>query len=120
MCRNKLIAGTIALIVAAAAIPSYAQPPNPPGDYNDNDRVDAADYIVYLKNLNTTNVIPNDTTSGWVMEDDLIVWRENFGATSSGAGQGGGVPEPSSIFLVSIPALFVPLMRRRRGLARRS
>ena len=112
MCRNKLIAGTIVLIIAATATPACAQPW---GDYNDNDRVDAADYIVYQKNLWTTNTIPNDTTPGWVMPDDHDVWSQNFGATSGGAaGQGGGVPEPSSFLMCALLATLAPVMWRRR------
>jgi hypothetical protein len=73
-----------------------------PGDYNDDGAIDAADYVVWRENLNTTNTIPNDTTPGWVMEEDYVVWKAEFGrAAGSAAGLGSissnTIPEPESL-----------------------
>jgi hypothetical protein len=57
------------------------------GDYNDNGIVDAADYVVWRKNLNTGATLPNDDTPG-VDQNDYARWRANFGNTgSAGAGE---------------------------------
>jgi hypothetical protein len=91
-----------------------------PGDYNDNGSVDAADYVVWRDNLNTTNLIPNDTTPEWVMEDDYMVWREKFGsAAGSAAGLdstfGNAIPEPTTLatVLLGMITMLACGMRRR-------
>ncbi len=50
-----------------------------PGDYNADNRVDAADYTVWRDNLGATLSLPNDTTPGSVSQADYAVWRANFG-----------------------------------------
>jgi hypothetical protein len=83
------------------------------GDYNDNGSVDAADYVVYRKNLDTVNWMPNDATPYWVMPDDHQVWRANYSPlTGSGLGVS-TVPEPSAIALIAAFAA-VYFVRRRR------
>jgi hypothetical protein len=67
------------------------------GDYNNNGRVDAADYTVWRDNLGASNVLPNDSTPGLVTVDDYNVWKSNFGLmAASGVGTGAAVPEPRS------------------------
>ncbi|MCC7476468.1 MAG: SUMF1/EgtB/PvdO family nonheme iron enzyme [Pirellulales bacterium] len=73
-----------------------------PGDYNSNGVVDAADYIVWRKNLGTSFQLPNEvtgTTPGSVTTEDYNAWRERFGNTSgsaaaTGLATGTAVPEP--------------------------
>jgi hypothetical protein len=56
------------------------------GDYNDDDGVDAADYVIWRKLLGQQIALPNETvTPNSVTQEDYAAWRENFGA-SSGAG----------------------------------
>ena len=67
--------------------------PPPPagidGDYNDNDIVDAADYVVWRDRLNQSVTIPNDATPGTVTAADYTVWRSNFGRMpASGSARG--------------------------------
>jgi hypothetical protein len=90
-----------------------------PGDYNDNGRVDAADYVVWRKNLNTANTIPNDTTPNWVMDDDYAVWRANFGrAAGSAAGLGSvAAPEPNSLTVLFLGVVMLWCPGRRAPLA---
>jgi hypothetical protein len=76
------------------------------GDYNDNGTVDAADYVLWRKNLNMSVTLPNDMTPGMVTQDDYTVWRANFGE-SAGSGTTATVasqtvPEPGSIALVTL------------------
>ena len=67
------------------------------GDYNGNQVVDAADYVVWRNRLGTTAVLPGDVTPGMISEDDYDVWRMNFGRSDSG-GAAAAVPEPGTIF----------------------
>ena len=52
------------------------------GDYNNNGTVDAADYVVWRDNLNTTNTLPNDPNGGTIDTDQFNTWRANFGKTA--------------------------------------
>jgi hypothetical protein len=67
------------------------------GDYNQNGVVDAADYVVWRKNLGSTNTLPNDTTPGLVSQADYDVWRMSFGATSGAGASLAAVPEPATL-----------------------
>lgn len=87
------------------------------GDYNNNGKVDAADYVVWRNNLNTNVVLPNDSTPGSVTNADYTVWRSNFG---QGAGSGSelgaeiAVPEPATAALALLAVLGVPCTNRCR------
>ncbi len=53
--------------------------------------IDAADYVLWRKNLGTTNVLPNDPVGGPIGAAQYDLWRAQFGETapmSSGAGAG--------------------------------
>jgi hypothetical protein len=68
------------------------------GDFNEDDKVDAADYVVWRKN--GANPLPND---GGAADSAarFTLWRANFGNMQMpGGGSGGAVPEPSSMALV--------------------
>jgi hypothetical protein len=72
------------------------------GDLNKNHVVDASDYILWRKNLNT----PSGYRS----------WRSNFGATG-GAGSSAisaGVPEPSTLALLLVGLQWAAISRRPR------
>jgi hypothetical protein len=94
--------------------------PPPPtgidGDYNDNDIVDAADYVVWRDRLNQPVTIPNDATPGSVTAADYAVWRSNFGRVP-GSGSAltlGAVPEPGATVLLGPGAVGVAFARRKR------
>jgi hypothetical protein len=86
------------------------------GDYNNNGTVDAADYVVWRKNLNTTAPLPNDVTAG-VTAADFTVWRINFGKTlvaGSGVAFTRAVPEPPTIVPLLSMIAIVSLWSVRR------
>jgi hypothetical protein len=65
------------------------------GDYNDDGKVDAADYVVWRKNDGT--------------QSDYDMWRANFGRNddnNSGAGTYAAVPEPT-ILIMFVGAIIV-------------
>ncbi len=87
-----------------------------PGDYNGNGVVDAADFIVWRKNVGAATLNNRDPNGmGVVGPADYDFWRSHFGQTagSGGGGLGGGdafattsaVPEPNAIWLVAIGAV---------------
>jgi len=85
------------------------EPSGPPGDFNHDGIVDAADYVLWRKN----NI---DGESGY------NTWRANFGATAAGAAAvarstTSAIPEPASLGLIVIAAWGLTLPRRRRPLS---
>jgi hypothetical protein len=87
--------------------------PGVPGDYNDNGIVDAADYVLWRKNLGSGTSLSNDDTPG-VGADDYTRWRANFGKTAgSGAALGSiskvSVPEPPTVVMFML-AMMVSLL----------
>jgi endonuclease/exonuclease/phosphatase (EEP) superfamily protein YafD len=75
-----------------------------PGDYNNDNVVDAADYVVWRKSDGS----PEGYTS----------WRANFGNTGSGAAAGpslaaGTVPEPSTCLLACAAVVGLLMLGRR-------
>src|SRR5207253_304104 len=94
------------------------------GDYNNNYLVDAADYVMYRKNLNRSVTLPNDTTPGTVTLADYTVWRTNFGKNTVVAGSLSGdllpdiaVPETSTGVLMVMAGLVGCSARRRPQLS---
>jgi hypothetical protein len=82
-----------------------------PGDYNDDGKVDAADYVLWRKG----GPLANDDSPG-TGPDDYTRWVENFGSMASGSGGSGAVPEPTSVCLASLVTLIlVGMVRPRLG-----
>jgi len=92
------------------------------GDYNQDGKVDAADYTLWRDNVGTTKVLPNDFVGGTIGVNQYNQWRSHFGeswaAASSAATSWNGtptaVPEPASaIGVVALASLI--LIRRQRA-----
>jgi hypothetical protein len=118
-----------------AAVPWVEQQLNIPGDYNRNGVVDAADYVIWRKTLDSP-VSPQGSgadgnSNGFVEAGDFTFWRENFGRasqilvnTGSGAGAfeshlSGTVPEPASAWLLLLATIMASGQIRRRSASRR-
>jgi hypothetical protein len=71
-----------------------------PGDYNNDGKVDAADYVVWRKTDGT--------------QPGYNLWRANFGriAGSGSALSGASVPEPGTFMLIAAALLAIGLARR--------
>jgi hypothetical protein len=69
-----------------------APPPQLLGDYNRNNEVDAADYVLWRKTLDTIVTIPYAGADGdgnlVINQDDYGVWRMHFGQTLPPPGAG--------------------------------
>ena len=90
--------------------------PGTPGDYNNDGKVDAGDYVIW-RNAGPTDTLPNDSTPGVVDGSDYNVWRANFGKPpGAGSGLGGStnVPEPTSMMLVIFGVVVAAVFRRTR------
>jgi hypothetical protein len=80
-------------------------PPPVPGDFNQDGKVDAADYVVWRKHLNTSNELPNDNDLGVpITSAHYDLWRQNFGSSPPppGVGSLSAVPEPGAIALLFV------------------
>ena len=59
------------------------------GDYNNDGIVNAADYVVWQKNVGQpSQTLPNDTTGVIVGQAQYNLWRSNFGNTTAVPGSG--------------------------------
>ncbi len=74
-----------------------------PGDYNDDNVVDAADYTVFRDNQGTATVLPNDAIGGTIGVAHYDQWKNNFGATGAAAvASSAAVPEPATLVLLAV------------------
>jgi len=92
------------MVPAALAINSAAFLP---GDYNHDDHVDAADYVVWRSTLGSTSALRADGSNNQLIDNaDYNVWRANIGHSISPTGQltSLGVPESTtfSLFLIAL------------------
>jgi hypothetical protein len=87
------------------------------GDFNEDDVVDAADYITWRRNATANNPLPND--DGLMTQAARYsLWTAHFGETAPGGGSGlhgGAVPEPATCLLAgfALGALMCGSRRRR-------
>jgi autotransporter-associated beta strand protein len=95
------------------------------GDYNDDGKVDAADYLIWRKNEGTINVLPNDNEiGGTVGAAHFNLWRANFGTTADGAAAvahfppQSTVPEPVSLVLLTIATTGLTMISRTRPVSK--
>jgi hypothetical protein len=85
----------------------------PPGDYNNNGRVDAADYVLWRKGGSLANEVD---TPGTVNAADYTAWRSRFGnaaGSSAGTAANTAVPEPSALALLILATAGAWLQRHR-------
>jgi hypothetical protein len=94
--------------------------PGIPGDYNDDGIVDAADYVIWRKNLGTSFQLSNEdpaVTPGMVTSEDFDVWQAHFG-DQMGPGAGSSispVPEPATIVQAIVTLVVFSVSSRWHG-----
>ena len=92
-----------------------AIPINLPGDYNLDNVVDAADYVVWRDNVDTTNSLPNDPIGGTIGQSHYDQWRAHYGQTAGSeatASINADIPEPATLTLLILAAAGVSTRRR--------
>jgi hypothetical protein len=68
-----------------------------PGDFNNDGKVDAADYVVWRKNTGNSS-LPND--NGLTTQAARFsLWKSSFGNMAGSGAASGAVPEPSALVL---------------------
>jgi hypothetical protein len=97
--------------------------PIPPGDYNQDFVVDAADYTVWRNTLNTNVATgtgadgsgPLDVPDGFVDRYDYDFWKAHYGdAAGSGSVTTRGTPEPTSLMLFAVALVFAAVTYSKR------
>jgi hypothetical protein len=88
-------------------------PPSLLGDFNEDGKVDAADYVRWRANETANDPLPND--DGLTTQAERFdLWRANFGNMAMGAGSSArAVPEPSACLLLAVGMSIFALCRRR-------
>jgi hypothetical protein len=70
------------------------------GNYNGDDRVDAADYDVWKSTFGSTSRLAADGNhNGFVDAADYTIWRDHLGQMAGSASSAFGVAEPSTLLL---------------------
>jgi 3-keto-disaccharide hydrolase/Dockerin type I domain len=92
----------------------------PPGDYNADGVVDAADYVVWRQTLNQTVSLPGEGAdgdlNGVVGATDYPIWASNFGRSLNPGGHAFGQsagPEPGGLCLATLAGLALACACRR-------
>jgi hypothetical protein len=91
-----------------------------PGDYNHDDRVDGADYLIWRKTQNSTTMLSADGSNNGVIDAaDFGVWRSNFSASYSSSGlTSPALAEPQNYLLAVL--LVLSWLRTRRFRSRKA
>lgn len=80
------------------------------GDYGGNGAVDAADYVLWRRAMQTGGALAHDATPESVSNADYQLWRANFGKTGA-AGSSlldvSRVPEPGTCAMLGVVALLI-------------
>ncbi len=98
-----------------AVNPVAADPPYPPGDFDHDGHVTAADYAVWRSNFGSTSELAADASGNSVVDAaDYVIWRRNFSAAGSGSALlSNNVPEPAAVWLIAILLVTVLVQRNR-------
>jgi hypothetical protein len=104
---------------AAQWVAATPAAPPIPGDFNDDGKVDAADYVVWKQNEGANINLPGDTTADAIVGPaQYSLWQANFGnPPGSGAAQNAvAVPEPKAALLALLGTVGISrrIMRRAR------
>jgi hypothetical protein len=84
-----------------------------PGDFNNDGKVDAGDYVTWRKNNGTNNALPHDNGLGTPIGlAHYNLWRANFGKPPGSGVEFAAVPEPLSSILVVLAVTLVGTRRR--------
>ncbi len=102
--------------LAAGAINRAA---SPPGDYNFDDRVDAADYVIWRHSASSITLLAADGSGNGIVDAaDYYLWRTNFGyivpTPPVAVGTQAAVPEPAKLWTVLAGFALIAVFCRSR------
>jgi hypothetical protein len=120
---NLLMDNALVEVFKNAAAVTALNNPNPSlsevngsvGDYNNDGKVNAADYIIWRSHVGQAFALPNrdPANTGNVSAADYTSWSTHFAAAGSGSLGSGAVPEPSSLCLALFASVSIGLLCRR-------
>jgi Metallo-peptidase family M12B Reprolysin-like len=118
---EQLTDSQINTVFSATSFPKLVPVVALAGDYNDDGRVDAADYSVWRDSLNQSgNALPADGNhNGRIDTGDYTIWMTNFGRTNGGNASlvsTPSVPEPGSC--VAMLIAFAAMAMSRQTMSR--
>ena len=91
-----------------------------PGDFNGDQRVDAADFTVWrdsIGQLVPAGLYADGNNNGSIDFGDYNVWKNNFGqGAGNGSASSAAVPEPAALTLFALSIVFAAMARQRRPL----
>lgn len=82
-------------------------------DFNNDNIVDGADFLIWQRNLGTAGGLPQGDAdgNGQINAADLTIWKAHFGLTSV-TGAAAAVPEPQSWLLLGVAMMWSAWPRR--------
>ena len=92
-----------------------ATPPSKPGDFDANDVVDGADFVLWQRNFGApdeSSLNGNGDGMNGVDQGDLTLWKSTFGVPSASVAT--AAPEPQSLAMLVGGAIALLSLRRRR------
>jgi hypothetical protein len=85
------------------------------GDFNGDDIVDAADYVLWRDRLNSGTALPNDDGLGTPIDSDhYALWKSNFGEELGVGSSAAAVPEPCTVSLALLTLVAGSLVIKSR------
>jgi hypothetical protein len=94
------------------------------GDYNEDDIVDAADYVVWRNSVGEATLPNRDPANmGMIGGEDYLAWKNNFGNEAPGAlsvAAATAVPEPGTLLMLALGGLGMAWGYRRSAAPRRA
>lgn len=109
------VAFSYTLANGKSGIGIWTQPPVIPGDFDNSDTVDMADYVLWRDTLNQTgaNLPADGDKNGTVGPEDYLIWRSHFGQTPPAAAMILAIPEPHT-WIMLICGVTIAASRRGR------
>jgi len=88
-----------------------------PGDFDNNNIVDAADLTVWRNGMAAGNATGDTNGDGYSNGTDFLIWQRFLGATNPAVAAVAAVPEPTSLVGAAIASIALAGFRRQRRVA---
>jgi autotransporter-associated beta strand protein len=88
-----------------------------PGDFDNNNIVDAADLTVWRNGMAAGNATGDTNGDGYSNGADFLIWQRFLGATNPVVAAVAAVPEPTSLVAAAVASIALAGFRRQRRVA---